>query len=132
LHFCHSKPFFVGRFNVSAVGNDIYIFTLLSKLLTRYHNVIETGPTGAILILRTTTDCPERRKVLDFVEVSPLIVVVVMIINVGARERRFVRLNDRIGIINLLLSLLLILFRVRVLIRTLVKLNGIIIIFGFV
>lgn len=99
-----------------------------SPTLTGHHNVIETRSARAVLVLRTTADRAERREVLDFVEISALIVVVVMI-----RAAALVRLSDRIGIIILLLLLSqLILFAVRVLIRTWLKLNGIIIVFGFV
>lgn len=99
--------------------------------LTRHQNVIETRPTGAVLVFRIATDCPKRGEVLDSVEVGALIVAVV-VISVHAGERPLVRLNHRVWIINLLLSLVLILFGVCVLIRARLQLNRIIIIFGFV
>lgn len=111
------------------INHRIYIITRLK--LTRHHDVVQTRATRAILILRTTADCSKRCEVVDFVEVSPLIVAVVMIC-IGASVRILVWLNDWIRIINLLLSLMLILFWIRVLIWTRLKLNGIIIIFGFV
>lgn len=60
--------------------------------LTRHHDVILTRPTGAVLILRTATDCPERSKILDFVEVSALIAVAadVVVISVDVCERTLV------------------------------------------
>lgn len=99
--------------------------------LTRHHDVIVTRPTRAVLVVGAATDCPERREVLHFVEVEPLIAVVVMMIRVDATVGTVVRRNDRVGIIDLL-SLLLILLRIAMRARTWLKLYGIIIIFGFV
>lgn len=92
--------------------------------------MIQARSARAVLVLRTATDGAERREVLDFVEVDALIVVVMMI-SADASKGTIVRLNDRIWIIGLL-SLLLIFLRICVRARTWLKLNGIIIIFGFV
>lgn len=121
---------------ISACSNQNKWKKKIRHKLTCYHDMIETWTTGAIWVISRTTDCTKWCKVFNLIIIDSLtnmLLDLMMVTWWWWWWINVVRLTNWVLIINILLSLLLWMIFLRICIWTLrMKLNGIIIIFGFV
>jgi hypothetical protein len=104
--------------------------------LTCYHDMIETWTTGSIWVVSRATDCTKWCKILNLIVIDSLtnmLLHLMMVTRCWWWWINVIWLTIWVLIINILLSRLLRMIFLRICIWTLrMKLNGIIIIFGFV